>query len=316
MKILHCLTAVFCAAILAFLLTACNRSASARTIVISIPSADHGWTGGIVSWAEKAKTDIEKEYPNVKVIISTAKNAQDQINGIESLLVSEPEVFVVLPHDSVMLTPVCEKIKKSDSKLIVVDRGLTKPDLADAEVVGDNVGFGVESGRAFATALAGKGRIIYMEGVLCQTNTDRIGGFMSVINKDSYPEIELDGGRADWNTEKAARLMEDMLAKYDKIDAVWAGDDDVLQGVLKAYEKSGRKDVRLMSGGGGSQFIVEKIKSGDPIVKFTVSYPPKMIYDAAMLAAKADYSLKKVVIPAEVITHDNAEKFVFPGSRY
>lgn len=30
---------------------------------VAIPTADHGFTGGIVWWANKAKTDLEKPTP-------------------------------------------------------------------------------------------------------------------------------------------------------------------------------------------------------------------------------------------------------------
>ena len=132
----------------------------------------------------------------------------------------------------------------------------------------------------------------------------------------NYPGIKVDYGRANWNDEEGAKLMENKLIAYNRIDAVWAGDDDVLRGVLNAYKKSGRNDVKVMSGGGGSQYIISLIKGNDPVVKFTITYPPKMIYDAAMLVHKNDFSRKRVVIPAEKITPENAKDFVFEGSKY
>ena len=63
-----------------------NRSASdsapvARRIAISIPSADHGWTAGVVYWAQRAKEDIKKTHPDVEVILSTAASAEAQLAG-------------------------------------------------------------------------------------------------------------------------------------------------------------------------------------------------------------------------------------------
>ena len=104
------------------------------------------------------------------------------------------------------------------------------------------------------------------------------------------------------------------------IDAVWAGDDDVLRGVLNAYRKSGRTDVKAMSGGGGSQYIIGLIRNNDPVVKFTITYPPKMIYNAAMEALKLDNSSKGegklVYAPTDVVNAQNAKDHYFPDSAY
>lgn len=316
MKLLHSLALTVIAIGCILGLTACGREAAdnSKIIAIVIPAADHGWTAGVISWAEKAKADIEKADTATQVIISTAKSAQDQVSAIENLMTQGIGTMVILPVESEALTPICKKVKEKGVKLVVVDRGLADPALADMEVVGDNTGFGEASAKAIAEALGGKGLIVAMEGVPCQTNTDRVDGFKKVIA--NYPEIKVDYGRANWNDEEAAKLMENKMMAYEQIDAVWAGDDDVLRGVLGAYKKSGRSDVKVMSGGGGSQYIIGLIKGNDPVVKFTITYPPKMIYDAAMLAHKGDYSNKRVVIPAEKITPENAEKFVFEGSKY
>lgn len=311
------LCAAFCAALF---LCACGDSGSSsasgkRTVVISIPSADHGWTGGVVSWAEKAKADIEKENPDVEVIIQTSKTAQEQANGIEAMLAKGVDTIVILPHEPKALTAVCKKAKKQGVFLVVVDRGLNE-DVYDVEVLGNNTEFGEVAADAIGKELNGTGDIVIMEGVQCQVNTDRVNGFKKVL-AEKYPGIRiLQSTNADWKTEEGRKVMENMLVKFNKIDAVWTGDDDVLKGALAAYRDSKRTDVKLMVGGGGSKDIVKMVKDGDKLVRLTVTYPPKMIYDAAMLAVKKDTSKKQVVLPAEVVSQDNAEKFYFPDSRY
>ncbi|MBU1816819.1 MAG: ABC transporter substrate-binding protein, partial [Gammaproteobacteria bacterium] len=47
-----------------------------KTIVgVAIPSATHGFTGGIVYWANQAKKDLEKAHPGLQVIVKTAGGA-------------------------------------------------------------------------------------------------------------------------------------------------------------------------------------------------------------------------------------------------
>jgi len=289
-----------------------------KTIGISIPAADHGWTGGIVFWAGMAKKDIEAANPDVRVLLSSAKDSADQVSGIENLLVRGVDALVVLPSEPAPLTPVCKSAAAKGIPLVVVDRGLSEP-VQTLEVVGDNPGFGRVSAEQLVKAIGGKGKVALMQGVLCQVNTDRVEAFKKVLA--GHPEIELvEEGVSDWSTEKGLRLMENYLQKHPALDAVWAGDDDVLLGARKAYEESGRTDLKILLGGGGSKTVVKMILDGDPLVTQTVTYPPKMIYVAAQEAVKilggAKPAEPRLVVPAEVIDASNAAENYFPESAY
>lgn len=308
----------------AFVSSCSNDSASgapdAKTIGISIPAADHGWTGGVVYWAGEAKKAIESANPGVKVYLSAAKDSADQVSGIENLLVRGVDALVVLPNEPAPLTPVCKKAAASGIPLVVVDRGLSEP-VQTLEVVGDNPGFGRVSGEQIAKALGGKGKVALMQGVLCQVNADRVEAFKRVMAE--YPDIEIvEDGVSDWSPEKGMRLMENYLQKHPvgTLDAVWAGDDDVLLGAKKAYEGSGRSDLKILLGGGGSKAVVKMILDGDKLVSQTVTYPPKMIYEAALQAVKLLSGEKpaepKIVVPAAVVDASNAAENYFPDSAY
>ncbi len=200
---------------------------------------------------------------------------------------------------------------------MVVDRGLTKP-VADITVVGDNPGFGRAAAEAMAAKLGGKGDIVIMEGIPCQVNTDRVNGFRETLAK--YPGIRvLESQAANWDTEKGLKLMENFLQKYPKIDGLWTGDDDVLLGALKAYEESGRSDLRCCIGGAGAKTIVKRVLEGDPLVSFDVTYPPRMIeigarHAADVLTGAPRPAEKRLVIEAETISAANAKDFYFPDS--
>ena len=69
---------LFCAAAVVLLGVSCGKTEEGKNTIrigVSIPAADHGWTGGIVWWAEQAKKEWETKDPNVQVLISTAKDA-------------------------------------------------------------------------------------------------------------------------------------------------------------------------------------------------------------------------------------------------
>ena len=314
----HLIAAAF-VAIFAFFLASCGKSSSRTVIGVAIPGADHGWTGGVVYWAEKAAKELEKKYPDVKILVSTSADSSEQVSQIENMLVQNIKALIVLPHEPAPLAGICQQAKKQGVFLTVVDRNLAG-NIEDLAIVGDNAGFGRACAEEMAKQLNYKGNIVVMEGVLCDVNTLRVNAFREVMKK--YPSIKiLDSQTANWNTEQGLKLMETYLGKYKHIDGVWAGDDDVLLGALKAYEESKRKDVKLFIGGGGAKLIIKKIVDKDPMIPVNVTYPPRMIaygmeYALEKVLGKREIKEKKIVIPAEVITRENAAKFYFPDSIY
>ena len=256
------------------------------------------------------------------MIIVTSADATSQAERIENLLVRQVDALVVMAQEPGPITPACEKAKKAGAYLVVVSNPLTK-EIADIFVNGDNGSFGKAAGEAMGALLGGKGDILVMEGIPCPINSERVDAFKKVITNE-FPEIRiLDSQPAWWNTEKGLALMENYLLKYPKIDGVWAGDDDVLVGALKAYQESGRSDLKAFVGGGGSKNTVRQIKNQHPLVKATVTYPPQMIETAIIAALNGLQNNKtppdgkrEIIIQSRIVTSDNAEQFYFPESVY
>lgn len=294
-------------------------------IGVAIPSADHGWTGGVVWWAKKAISDWQKKDKNIEFYLVTSESASQQVSQVEDLMVKGIDALVILAHDSAPLTPVVEQAKKKGIYIVSVDRGLTKP-VEDVYIAGDNPGYGRIAAEYIAKELKGKGKIVILEGIPCVINTERVEAFKAVMK--NYPDIEiLDSQPAYWSTQKGLEVMENYLQKYKQIDAVWTGDDDVLKGVLQAYKESGRKDIKLFVGGGGSKDIVKMIMNGDPLVRATATYPPSMIATGISLAImglkgqplSGFYQRQipsKIILAAELIVKENAKYYYEPDSVY
>jgi ribose transport system substrate-binding protein len=292
-------------------------------IGISIPSADHGWTAGVVWWAKKAVEDWKQKDRAIEFFLVTADSPAKQIGDVEDLMVKGIDVLVILPHNSVPLTPVVEEVYKNGIYTVVVDRGLIK-DAQHVYVAGDNPGMGRVSAEWMAKEMGGKGKMVVLEGIPCVINTERIEAFNEVIEK--YPNIEiLDSQPAYWQTQKGLEIMENYLQKYDHIDAVWAQDDDILKGVLQAYKESGRNDITLFLGGAGAKDIIKMVMEGDPLVRADVTYPPSMIATAISLAVKGIRNMPldgfyqkkipaKVILASELIVQENAKDYYYPDS--
>jgi ribose transport system substrate-binding protein len=267
-----------------------NESKSIPKIGIAVPSPDHGWTGGIGWWADKAVEELQVKYAGkYEFKVLHADGYAKQISDVEDLTVWGMDYLVILPHDSAPLYPSVKAAYDEGIECIVVDRGFSDDqDFGYLYVAGDNPGLGTESGKYMRNYMAENGLKTYavMGGMPIPIDEQRMTAFFNEMEKDSSL-VNLQGGRnyeySNWSTQKGLEIMENFLQMFPKIDALFCQDDDVLTGVLQAIKESGRDDVKLAMGGAGSKVVIKKILDKDPIVKATATYPPKMIYDAILL---------------------------------
>ena len=82
---------------------------------ISVPAATHGWTGGVVFWANQAKKELEKAHPGSKVTVKTASSPAEQANQLQDLLTATKiDTLVVLPFESASLTKPVAQLKNRE----------------------------------------------------------------------------------------------------------------------------------------------------------------------------------------------------------
>lgn len=311
------------AAAFAAALAAVPALAQGKKVVlgVAIPAATHGFTGGIVYWANQAKKDLEKANPGLQVIVKTSANASEQANQLQDLVtVNKINALVVFPFESAALTQPVAQVKAKGVYVTVVDRGLTDTSAQDAYVAGDNTAFGKIPAEYLAKALNGKGNIVALRGIPTTLDNERMDAFNAVLK--SHPGIKLlDAKHANWNRDDAFKVTQDFLTRFKEIDAVWAADDDMAVGVLKAIDQAKRKDIKIVFGGAGAKGMIKTLMDGkDPRIQANVSYSPKFIYDAVKLTAEARLKDQKLppttIIPSVLITKANAKDFYFPDSPF
>jgi ribose transport system substrate-binding protein len=299
------------------------QDAATRKIKIGVtmPTADHGWMGGSNWWAKKAMDDWKKKDPNVDFVFKTSGDVTKQVADIEDMLVQGVNGLVVFPFESAPLTPVVEKAYGKGVYVVVLDRGVTKP-VYDVYLSNDDESYARRSMEWIAKELGGKGNVVLIEGV-----PSVISDLRTKVAKDvaaKYPGIKvLDSQPGYWNKEKALAVMENYLAKYKSIDAVYTADDDMLEGALQAYKESGRKDVKIMFGGAAKKEIVKRIMDGDPLVRADATYPPDVVATGVSLAVvglrgrvfEGFYQKKlpiRIILGSELITRENAKQYYVP----
>ncbi|MGO3738545.1 MAG: substrate-binding domain-containing protein [Marinomonas foliarum] len=290
---------------------------------ISVPSADHGWTAGLLWWANKAAADFEAEDKDVEFFVVASSSGSKQVGDVEDLMIKGINALVILPHNPATLQKVIEEAYDDGIYTVVVDRELAHP-AQNVFIAGDNAGLGRVGGQWLAKEMSGKGNVVVIEGLQIPINKQRVDAFNEVMA--DYPNIKiLDSQPGDWSTQKALSVMENFLQKHPKIDAVWCQDDDMLKGVLKAIEESGRTDIKTVLGGAGSKDILEMIQHESKMVRATVTYSPSMIASGVALAVHGVKNEKighlyhepsRVILGADLVTKENVADYYFEDAAY
>ena len=118
----------------------------------------------------------------------------------------------------------------------------------------------------------------------------------------------------DWNREKSQRVMENFLTKYDKIDGVYSGDDNMGVGALNAAKAAGRADGMIFIG--ATNFAVGYEAMGRGEYYGSVYQSPVDDAKAALQTAVDVLSGEEVpflnYFDTPKITQDNMEEFSKP----
>lgn len=289
-------------------------------IGVSIPAADHGWTAGIGWWARKAM----ELYPDIEWVYVAAANPQKQTADIENMITKGVDGLVILATESKPVTPIAKKAHERGIFIVNVDRGFTEP-VADIFLEGDNKAFGRKSAEFIAQRLGGKGNIVVLTGIASTVDTDRVSAGLEVFKQ--YPDIKVLGQQpANWNRQDGYKVMQNFLTKFDKIDAVWAQDDDIAIGAIKAIKEKNREKEMWILGGAGMKDVVKMVVDNDPMVPADITYSPSMIAAGIHTAVSVlrdgnkdkvmQFMPRHLMIDVELITPENAKRYYFPESVY
>jgi ribose transport system substrate-binding protein len=299
----------------------CGAAKAEETIKIgvSIPSADHGWTGGIDFFAQEAKNRLEALHKNVQVIVKTATGPADQANSLEDLVATQQiNALVILPYESAPLTDPVREVKKKGVFITVVDRALTDSSIQDLYVAGDNPGMGKIAANYVIQKLGGKGDIVVLRGLPTVIDNQRFDTFMGLV-KDTQIKV-LDSKYANWNRDDGFKVMQDFLTRFPKIDGVWAQDDDIALGVLDALRQAKREKEMFVVGGGGMKEVIKRVQNKDGLIPVDIVYSPSMIANAIEITALHFTAKLPVngtyILDSPLVTPENAAQYYFPDSPF
>lgn len=297
--------------------SACKKSQTAETAPasgekqITIGVSLLNLSSEFIVMLDKAMKEKADEL-KVKLIVNDAqRNAERQVQQVESFIAQRVDAIILNPCEVDASSPAVLKSRAAGIPIINVNSETRDEPTA---FVGSR---DEESGKIameyIAKRLNGKGNIVIMQGFMGQAaQLKRDEGAKDVLKK--FPEIKLLAQQtAEWDRAKAVSLMENWIQSYgNKINAVFAQNDEMAMGALLALEQAKMKNNVVVVGIDAIADALKAVKEGR--LDATVFQDAKgqghtAVEVAVKIVRKQPYD-KETYIPFKLVTKENIDQFL------
>ncbi|MDF2613344.1 MAG: rbsB [Clostridia bacterium] len=226
------------------------------------------------------------------VVLDSQNDPSKEMSNVEDLLTREVAVLLINPTDSKSVGNAVKLANNKKIPVITLDRGADSGEVV-AHIASDNVAGGKMAGEYIVEKLGGKGSVVELEGIAgASAARDRGNGFNEALKGTEIQVVAKQ--TADFDRTKGLSVMENILQAQANIDAVFAHNDEMALGALKAIQASGRKI--MVVGFDATDDAVKAVENGE--MAATVAQQPTLIGSAGI--EYADKVIKGETVEASV----------------
>ncbi len=252
-----------------------------------------------------------KELGVELITVDAERSALKQVEQVESFIAQGVDAIVMNPCEVEASSPAVKLALDAKIPIINVNSETTaKP----TSFVGSD---DVESARIamnyIVKKLGGKGNVIMMHGYMGQAaQIKRDKGAKEILKAN--PGLKLLAEQSgEWDRAKAMSLTENWIQSYGtKINAIFAQNDEMGLGVVKALEAAGLKDKIIVVSIDAIPDALQAVKKGtlDATVYQNAKQQGSKAIENAVKAAKGEAFEKEVLIPFQLVTKENLNEFL------
>ena len=293
--------------ILAMGLNACSKqgpdtrtesTSTQPTIGLSISTLNNPFFVSLRDGAE-----AEARAKGIKLITVDAEDdPAKQIAGVEDLIQKRIKVLLINPTDSDAVANVVKEATAAGIKVISLDRRVNGAEVS-AHVGSDNAMGGKMAANFLLKKLQDKGNVVELEGTPGSSAARERGeGFDSIIDGDADVKV-VARQPADFDRAKGLSVMENLLQRSKNVQGVFAQNDEMALGAIRAIEEDGLKNV-VVVGFDATADGVAAVKAGK--LAGTVQQRPELIgkmgVDAAQSLIEGKSVDKDIPVPLSLVT--------------
>ena len=188
------------------------------------------------------KDDAEKAAAKLgaTIVFADAQNdSSKQASDIENFVTQKVDAILVSPMTVDSQVPAIEAAIKAGIPVATLDRK-SNSDMVLVHVGADNVQGGRAAAKYIIDKLHNKGSVLELEGTPgASAAIDRKKGFDEVIAKSGVKLLT--SQTAEFDRAKGQNVMESLIQKFPKFDAVFGANDEMIIGAIEAMTAAGIK---------------------------------------------------------------------------
>ena len=287
MKLKHTLLA----AALAASITAPAMAKDSIALVIS--TLDNPFFVTLKEGAEKQAKALDYDL----VVLDSQNDPAKELANVEDISVRGVKVLLINPTDSDAVGNAIAVANQKKLPVITLDRAANKGQVV-SHIASDNTAGGEMAGNYIAEKLGKGAKIIQLEGLAgTSAARERGAGFANAAQAHDFKILA--SQPADFDRSKGLNVMENLLTAQPEVQGVFAQNDEMALGALRAIQAAGKKDLVLV-GFDGTDDGVKAVKGGK--MAATIAQQPEKIGEIGVQTADKVLKGEKVEasIPVEL----------------
>ena len=287
MKLKHTLLA----AVFAASLSAPAMAKDAIALVIS--TLDNPFFVTLKEGAEKQAKALDYDL----VVLDSQNDPAKELANVEDISVRGVKILLINPTDSDAVGNAIAVANQKKLPVITLDRAANKGQVI-AHIASDNTAGGEMAGNYIAEKLGKGAKIIQLEGIAgTSAARERGAGFAKAAQAHDFKILA--SQPADFDRSKGLNVMENLLTAQPEVQGVFAQNDEMALGALRAIQAAGKKDLVLV-GFDGTDDGVKAVKGGK--MAATIAQQPEKIGEIGVQTADKVLKGEKVEasIPVEL----------------
>ena len=193
------------------------------------------------------------------LVLDSQNDPAKELANVEDVLNKNIALMMINPTDSDAVRSAIKAANRKDIPVVTLDRGASGGKVV-SHVASDNVLGGEMAGKLIIDTLQGKGKVVELLGVAgTSAARDRGEGFNKAIKGAGGIEV-VAAQPADFDRTKGLNVMENILQAQPEINAVFAHNDEMALGAIKAVQAA-KRDI-LIVGFDGTDDGVKAVEDG------------------------------------------------------
>ncbi len=206
------------------------------------------------------------------VVLDSQNNPAKELANVEDTIVKGTKIILINPTDSEAVGNAVLAANKANIPVITLDRGSVKGEVV-SHIASDNVAGGKMAGDFIVNKLGKQAKVIQLQGIVgTSASRERGEGFNQSQQENNF--TILTAQPADFDRAKGMNVMQNLLTAYPTVQAVFAENDEMALGAMRAIQTAGRTDI-LIVGFDGTDDGIKSVKRGK--LAATVAQQPDKI---------------------------------------